>query len=188
MAATHRKGWCGSRLLWLAGAVAAVSGCASAPSSGPEKPTTRGETSYRSVAKDDTRHYQLALGEISTGAVPWDHAAPVYPPTLLDQRLPPRDIAAQLIVNEQGKVSEVRIADEAQADANTRLFDEAVRAAAMQWTFEPLRVSQWASDANGNTHEVSSEARPFSLDYVFHFAWKDGKPVADASAPAGASR
>jgi hypothetical protein len=181
MDAKHRDGWVWFRCLSMAGLGMVLAGCATAPSGRPSKPVTEGDTSYRAVAKDDMQHYQLALGEISTGAVPWDHPAPTYPAALLNERLPPQEIEAQLIVNEEGKVAEVRMADEAQANAQTRLFEEAVRAAAMQWTFEPLRVSQWASDANGNTHEVSSSKRPFSLDYVFRFAWKDGKPVADAS-------
>jgi hypothetical protein len=173
---------------WAGALCVGLAGCASAPSPGSAKPGTEGDTSYRSIAKDDLQHYPLALGQVSTGAIPHEHPAPAYPPTLLDLRLPPREVGARLIVNEEGRVSEVRIDDEARADPDTRLFDAAVRAAAMQWTFEPLRISQWAADANGNTHEVSSEARPFSMDYVFHFAWKDGRPVTDASAPARTSK
>jgi len=184
MHARDRRGW--SNRLPATLAIVLV-GCASAPHPGPARPATESDTSYRQLAKGDMRHYQLALGQISTGAVAWDHPAPVYPAALLDRRLPPQEVTAQLVVNEQGKMAEVRIADEASADAQTRLFDDAVRAAAMQWTFEPLRISQWAADANGNSHEVSSEARPFSLDYVFRFAWKDGKATADASASAPAT-
>jgi hypothetical protein len=183
MDTTHDDGWARHRaVLALTALGMALAGCASQPPQAALKPTTEGDTSYRAVYKDDTKHYQLALGQVSTGAVPWEHPAPVYPEALLAERLPAQEVQAQLIVNEQGKVAEVRMADEAQADPATRLFDEAVRTAAMQWTFEPLRISQWAADANGNTHEVGSEARPFSADYVFLFAWKDGKPVADASA------
>lgn len=167
---------------WPMGLAAAMlAACACVPAAGPHA-TTESDTSYRAVAKGDLTHYELALGEVSTGAVPAEHPAPAYPPSLLGQRLPPQEVEARLVVDEQGRVSEVRIEDEAQADARTRLFDEAVRATAMQWTFEPLRISQWAADADGNTHEVGSQTRPFSLDYVFRFAWRDGRPVADASA------
>ncbi|WP_266151057.1 hypothetical protein [Dyella halodurans] len=147
-----------------------------------------GETSYRERATAGMQHYQLALGEISAGATPLLHPAPVYPPALLAARLPPQEVEALLVVDTEGKVNDVRIADEAQADPQQRLFAQAVRTAAEQWTFEPLRISRWAADANGNPHEVDSEARPFSLHYVFHFAWKDGKPVTDASAPPDAGR
>lgn len=184
MDATHHVIGIGRRRFLLLALGLSLAGCASAPPSLPPKPTTEGDTSYRSVAKGDMQHYQLAMGQISTGAIPWDHPSPIYPVALLDQRLPPQEVEAQLIVDEAGKVSEVRIDNEAQADERSKLFDAAVRAAAMQWTFEPLRISQWAADANGNSHEVSSEKRAFSLDYVFRFAWKDGKPVADASAHA----
>lgn len=175
------------RCLALGALLLALAGCATSATQAA-RPSTQGDTSYRAVEKEDLAHYSLALGEISTGAVPWAHPAPVYPAALLDQRLPPHEVAARLIVNADGKVADVRIDDESQADASTALFDQAVRDAALQWTFEPLRISQWAADANGNSHEVSSEQRPFSLDYVFRFAWKDGHPVTDASAPASASR
>ncbi|QNK03763.1 hypothetical protein H8F01_09245 [Dyella telluris] len=140
------------------------------------------------MARDDIKHYQLALGQVAIGAVPRENPAPGYPAPLLDRRLPPREVEARLIVDETGKVTEVRIADETQADADTRLFDDAVREAALRWVFAPLHVSQWASDADGNEHEVSAEERPFSVDYVFRFAWKDGKPVSDASASAHVTR
>ena len=182
MDAKQQAGWLRASRFLLVGLIVSLAGCAHAPHAISSRPSTEGDTSYRSVAKDDMQHYQLAMGEISTGAIPWDHPSPPYPAALLDQRQPPQEVQATLVVNEAGKVVEVRIANEAQADAPLHLFDQAVRETAMQWTFEPLRFSQWAADANGNSHEVSSEARPFSLDYVFRFAWKDGKPVADASA------
>jgi len=177
-----------ARFLLLGAMFLSLFGCANVPPGGTPRPTTEGETSYRSVAKGDLAHYSLALGQVSTGAVPHDHPPPSYPPALLDQRLPPQEVEARLVVDEAGKVVEVRIEDETQASASVRLFDAAVRSAAMQWTFEPLRISQWAADADGNTHEVSSEARPFSLDYVFRFAWKDGKPVTGTSAVAQSSK
>ena len=188
MDATCRGGWATVRR-WCAGALGlALAGCASTPAPAPARPLTEGDTSYHAVAKGDLEHYQLALGEVATGATPRENPAPGYPSSLLDRRLPPHEVEARLIVDEAGKVTEVRIAEEAQADADTHLFDEAVRAAALQWVFAPLHVSQWASDANGNTHQVGSEERPFSMDYVFRFAWKDGKPVTDASASPHAPR
>ncbi len=172
----------------LTSAALLLAGCASSPSAKPEPFLPIAETSYQARAKDGMQHYQLALGEISTGAVAKHQPAPAYPPELLAARLPPQEIEALLIVGSGGKVSEVRIADEAQADPQQRLFALAVRTAAEQWTFEPLHISRWAADANGNSHEVDGEARPFSVHYVFHFAWKDGRPVTDVSAPADGSR
>lgn len=188
MDATYRGGRSIIRWTCIGGFCVAMAGCATTTPSGPARPSTEGDTSYRTVARDDIKHYQLALGQVAIGAVPRENPAPLYPASLLDRRLPPHEVEARLIVDETGKVTEVRIADEAQADADTRLFDDAVRAAAMRWVFAPLHVSQWASDADGNTHEVNAEERPFSVDYVFRFAWKDGKPVTDTSASPRATR
>jgi hypothetical protein len=172
----------------LVAAAILLAGCATTSSPAPAPPSPQGDTSYRAVARDDMQHDQLALGEISTGAVPSARSAPIYPPALLSSGLPPVEVEALLMVNADGKVSEVRIADEAQADPQRRLFADAVRKAAMQWTFEPLRIDRWAADANGNSHRVDGETRPFSADYVFRFAWKDGKPVTDASASTAGAR
>ncbi|WP_198670274.1 hypothetical protein [Dyella sp. C9] len=176
--------WLGAGSLLLPVLLAA---CASNPSAAPTSPRTGADTSYHAADQGDVAHYELALGQVSSGAVAQDRPPPVYPPSLLDLRLPSREVSARLFVDTQGKVSEVRIEGEAQADAQQRLFDAAVRAAALQWTFAPLTVSQWAADANGNSHVVSSEARPFSVDLVFRFAWKDGRPVTgvDAAVPTG---
>jgi hypothetical protein len=150
---------------------ALLAACASAPS---------GEAGHHAPAM---QHYPLALGEITTGGIPRDRAMPQYPPGLLDARLPPQEVKAALMMDTAGKVSEVRIEGEDLANPQQRQFDDAVRTAVMHWTFEPLRVSQWAADANGNTHDVASQTRPFSQNYVFRFEWKDGKPVTEASAP-----
>jgi len=157
-------------LLAAAAVTALLAACVGAPTGTNGHPST------------SMQHYPLALGEITTGGMPRDHAAPPYPPGLLDARLPPQAVRATLLVDTAGKVSEVRIEGEGQANPQQRQFDDAVRGAVMHWSFEPLRASQWAADASGNAHDVGSQARPFSLDYVFRFAWRDGKPVTEASA------
>jgi len=57
-----------------------------------------------------------------------------------------------------------------------------VRAAVMQWQFAPLRIAHWAADADGNTHEVDSTSKPFSLLYAFRFECHAGKATV-TSAP-----
>ncbi|WP_430391842.1 hypothetical protein [Dyella sp. 20L07] len=165
-----------------------LAACASAPTSpeGPPAPSTQGDTSYRAVTKDGMAHYELSAGQSAAGAVPAEHPAPVYPPALLAARLPAQEVEALLIVDTEGNVSDVRIADEAQADPQRRQFDDAVRAVAKQWMFAPLSISEWTTDAHG-AKQVSSKTRPFSAAYVFRFAWKDGKPVTGASASASVS-
>ncbi|RDI99250.1 hypothetical protein DVT68_10325 [Dyella solisilvae] len=126
------------------------------------------------------QHIPLALGQASTGGDVPSHPLPVYPPTLVTARLPPQEIRARLMVDEQGKVAEVRIDGEPQADAQRRLFAAAVREAALQWIFMPLRTSRWAADAAGNAHDVDSGPQPFSVGYLFRFAWRDGRPLVEA--------
>ncbi|WP_233171811.1 hypothetical protein [Dyella sp. ASV21] len=172
--------WC--RGGWLASTVL-LAACASAPSNtASPRPATEVDAAHRAADRGEVAHYELALGQVSTGAVPREHPAPVYPVALREARLPPQEISARLIVDAQGRVSEVCIDGANPADPLRSPFDAAIRAAALQWTFEPLMVSQWAADANGNTHEVGRQAQPFRFDVVFRFAWKDGKPVTGADA------
>ncbi len=117
------------------------------------------------VEPADTVHYQLAVGEVSSGASLLQRAVPVYPPALLATCPAPTQIQALLVVDKSGHVGEVRVAGEAQSDEPHRLFIAAVRAAALQWQFQPLQFDQWADDADGGRHRVSSQTRPFSAAY-----------------------
>lgn len=73
-----------------------------------------------------------------------------------------------------GKVSEVRVAGEAQAGQLRRPFIIATRTAVMQWRFNPLQVPHEGHDAKGN-FVVVSETRAFSLTYDFRFECHGGK-------------
>jgi hypothetical protein len=138
-------------------------------------PPAHGDASWHAVDAADTKHYQLAMGEVASGATIAQRVAPVYPPDLLGMCPPPQDVQAKLIVDTAGHVGEVRVDNEAQATTDRHRFIEAVRGAARQWTFQPLQVNHWAADADGNSHVVDSATRPFSLDYVFHFACHAGQ-------------
>lgn len=149
-----------------------LAGCAT-PRHRPPPPT--GDASWRVVASPGTVRYQLAMGEVSSGAAPFRRVTPVYPPGLLASCPPPQEVPVLLIVDGQGEVGEVRVTDEAQADAARRAFIGAVRTATLQWQFSPLTVTRWAADADGNSHVVDSETKPFSLTYVFRFECHAGK-------------
>jgi hypothetical protein len=166
-----RPGWLG-----LAGLLTA---CATTPYIAPPSPT--GDASWREVVPPGITRYQLAIGDVSSGATPFDRVKPIYPPTLLAECPAPVEIPVLLIVDQAGKVSEVRVADELRADAQRRPFIAAVRTAALQWRFNPLQVEHWAADANGNTHVVDSATRPFSLTYAFRFACHAGKSAVTSS-------
>jgi hypothetical protein len=136
----------------------------------PEPPAQgTGDATWHAVPPPGITRYTLSMGDISSGANLIDRVAPVYPPGLLVACPAPVEVTALLIVNRSGKVSEVRVAHEADADANQRPFIAATRAAARQWLFNPLLIKHWAADADGNSHVVDSVIQPFSLTYVFRF-------------------
>lgn len=129
-----------------------------------------------------TRHIPLALGQTSTGATPLDHPSPIYPPALQASHLPPQEIEAWLVVDEQGKVSDVRVSGEATAGSNLHQFTAAVREAALRWTFVPWRTHQWAADAHGDAHSVGDQAQPFEVGYLFRFVMNGDVPVVEVHA------
>ncbi len=157
----------------LAAATLVLACCAGAP----PRPDAGGSTSSQR-----TRHIALSLGQTSTGATPLEQPLPIYPAVLRARHPPPREIEARLRVDEQGKVSEVRIRDEAQADPQQREFIGAVREAALRWTFVPWQARLWAADANGDAHSVGDQAQPFEVGYVFRFAMIGDAPVVEVHA------
>ncbi len=157
-------------------------GCAIKPTLPPPAPSATGEASWRAVVPPGTTRYQLALGEVSSGGTPFQRVTPAYPPDLLVRCPPPQEVSALLVVDGQGKAGEVRVVDEARADSSRHAFIDAVRAAASQWQFNPLTINRWAADADGNSHVVDSETKPFSLAYVFRFECHAGKPAVSSTA------
>lgn len=153
----------------------------------PAVPPATGEASWRMVVPEGTTRYQLAMGDVSSGATPFQRVTPIYPATLLVTCPSPREVQALLIVDTSGDVGEVRVDGEAQMDAVQRQFIAAVRTAARQWQFSPLQITHWAADAGGNSHVVDREARPFSLAYVFRFECHAGQAVISSEAAAPGS-
>ncbi len=151
----------------------------------PATPPATGDASWRVKQDADTAHYTLAMGDVATGANVLPAAPPIYPADQLAACPPPVEVEALVIVGGDGKVGEVRVADESRAAANRRSFIAAVRAAVIQWTFAPLKIDHWAADAEGNSHVVDSETKPFSLGYVFRFACHAGKGQVSSNASAG---
>ena len=157
-----------------------LGGCATTQPEPP--PPATGDASWRMEAPPGTVRYQLALGEVSSGATPFQRVSPVYPPGQLASCPPPQEVPALLVIDDKGVVGEVRVAFEAQADPVGRAFIDAVRAAALQWKFNPLQINRWAADADGNSHVVDSQTRPFSLTYIFRFECHAGKSTVSAAA------
>ncbi|MEW9622926.1 hypothetical protein [Rhodanobacter geophilus] len=165
--------------------VLGVAGCASVAAP-PARAPNEGSASYRMLDDGRMAHYQLAIGDTATGATPLRRVQPVYPPDQLAACPPLQEVQVQVIVDEAGKVGEVRAipADDASHAPHWERFYAAVRTAVLQWQFNPLRINHWAADADGNSHEVDSTTRPFSLIYAFRFECRAGKTaVSSASAP-----
>jgi hypothetical protein len=151
----------------------------------PTKPVApsaanQGSSNWHEKADAGTAHYQLAMGQTASGGSPFQRVDATYPPSLLARCPEPVNIDAQVIVDTDGKASEVRMAGEAQADEEHRLFMRAVRDAIKQWEFNPLVIRYWTADAKGEQHYANSETKPFSLNYTFHFECRDGHAVTRA--------
>lgn len=151
-----------------------LTGCASSPRIAP--PPSHDDASWRTTPPPSTTRYHLALGDISTGATLLQRVTPIYPASQLAACLPSQEVQARLSVDKTGKVSDVRgiVIDE--APPPWQQFFAAVRVAALQWRFTPLQIEHWAADANGNTHEVDSDATPFYVVYEFRFECHAGQP------------
>lgn len=161
-----------------------MAGCATVA-----KPLARapneGSTSYHLVDEGQMAHYQLALGDVATGGGTIQRVLPAYPPTQLAACLPVVAVQVQVIVGTTGRASDVRhypVAGDPAAPIPPAFFD-AVRAAVLQWRFAPLQISHWAADADGNTHAVGSDTKPFSLVYAFRFECHAGRATV-SSVPA----
>ena len=60
------------------------------------------------------------------------------------------------------------------AQTNPEQYVNPVRRAVQGWRYTPLTITRWAADADGTSHPVDTEAKPFSLDYVFTFRCEHG--------------
>lgn len=171
----------------LALVVAGLAGCAHDRVRAPERPANQGDASWHAVESPDTAHYQLALGEVSSGGAAFKRVTPVYPAAQLAACPPAVDITAKLIVDTAGRVTEVRPADAASATPAMEPYLDATRKAALQWQFNPLQINHWSADANGESHVVDSQTLPFSRDYAFRFTCHAGQATVSAgdAAPDG---
>lgn len=163
------------RQLAVAFAAMALGACARETARPDKHPANRGDASWHAVEQPDTVHYQLALGEVSSGGKPLARVTPAYPASRLQACVPVVDVIAKLIVDTSGKVTEVRPGNADAAAPGLRPFLAATREAALRWRFDPLQIDHWSADANGGSHVVDSRTEPFSLDYVFRFICHSGR-------------
>lgn len=152
----------------LAAAVLVVSCARTAPK--PSSPPGVGSASYRVADNTGIAHYQLAMGQVAVGATLEAHQPPTYPDAMLASCPPQIELPARVIVGTPGSVDEVRMSPPAAQQA----FANAVRLAVQTWRYTPLTITRWAANADGTSHPVDTETKPFSLDYVFTFRCEHG--------------
>ncbi|UPG95271.1 energy transducer TonB [Luteibacter aegosomatissinici] len=160
-----------------------LAACAHTPSAKPARPAPPprdGKVSYEVIPAGGAGEYHMEEGQSSFGAQAITNDPPAYPSSLIATNLPPIVVRAKVIVDGNGKVSDVRDLDTAAVDASHKAFFAATHDAAMRWTYTPMTIVQEHEDARGNFSETRSTA-PFSLDYAFRFELKDGKPVVSAT-------
>ena len=155
--------------------------CACSHNAKPTATAPETQVAFRlSAAAGQTPRWEMRKGESANIPAMILHEAPTYPREAIALRLPLVIVAAKVIVDPEGKVSEVRIAP-GDTTSSRSLFDEAVRTGVSEWRYVPLTFTRWKDvlDAQGNVIESKPEAierRPFSLDYEFRFELRDGKP------------
>jgi hypothetical protein len=171
-----------TRAIVLLAVAALLAGCAR----DALKPSTEpgvGSASYRTVTDSGLARYSLSMGQVAMGATLEAHDPPTYPGAMLSTCPARVELPARVIVGVQGDVDEVRL-DPPPAQ---RPFADAVRQAVRAWHYIPLTITRWAADADGNSHPVDSESKPFSLDYVFTFRCEHGR-TSVSSGPQQAER
>jgi hypothetical protein len=153
--------------------VGLLGGCATSMPPAPP-PVNDGAVSWKMATDPAQDHYRLKADQTASRVQLLERVSPVYPASLLSLNLPVQEIPVKAIVDEDGKVTEVRATAPTPADDVHRdAFFHAVVDAVQQWRYTPLLIT----DGDGNKSGAATHAMPFSMDYVFRFEIKDGKPV-----------
>jgi hypothetical protein len=145
-------------------------------------PPPETKVDYQTLIDMNASRYELQPEETSNKPVAQAHPAPDYPSAMIALHLAQVTVRAKVIVDAEGHVSDVRIDHPAGLAGYPTAFDAAVRDGVRQWRYTPLQITRWEAvrDAHGNfvdSHAASVTAKPFSLDYAFHFELHDGKPA-----------
>ena len=114
---------------------------------------------------DDERYKRLP-GMTYIPAAPLDNKKPIYPPSLLDRRLPPIKVSVAIIVDDQGVVTSINPTNN---DGIPQEFVDATVEAIKTWGFAPLEKY------DGDKYEQL----PYSETYTFEFKQIDGVPVVE---------
>lgn len=164
-----------AKRLPAAAALLVLAGCAmhAARTGASARPDGAGHTA-KPVAM---QHYTLPMGNISSGGTAIERPLPVYPKSMLVSCPARFDVHVRMDVNRDGRVEHIFGVVLDAAPPHWHVYFPPVQASAMQWRFNPLRVTHWAADVDGNSHVVDSAIKPFKRFYTFQFACHAGKPV-----------
>ena len=127
-------------------------------------------------------------GDSLSGGTVVEQAIPVYPADQLSACPPAQEVEALLIVDKTGRVNEVRVAGKVKAIPSRHEFINAVRTAALQWNFSPLKIDHWSAAPDGNGLLDIGEVKSFSRNYSFRFECRAGKAAVTSgvvASPAG---
>lgn len=154
-----------------------LAACAQVPTPprAPAPPSKDGKVSYEAIPASAEARRKLETHQSAFGAQVVTREPPVYPQALVAENLPPVTIRAKVIIDGEGKVSDVRDLDAA-GDAHHAAFFAACRDATLRWTFTPLTIVEEHEGPHGDISQTRRN-EPFSLDYAFHFELKDGVPT-----------
>lgn len=162
-----------------------LSGCA-APTRVPLDDPREGQVGFAEVDSAVPTETRLVLADNESYQPPLPdagNAAPEYPASLLDQRLPPQSVCVRLAIDEHGAVADTAPVDQGPdclvgMDVESAFYAAAVEAV-KQWRFEPAFRCVFPESSSPDTGcglEGTQEIpQAVSLVYRFVFEQVDGK-------------
>ncbi len=130
----------------------------------------------RMADPEGMQHYKLTPGQSWTRPALRHNPEPVYPPALVTRDLPPVVVVARLSVNKIGRVTAVYISHNDSRSPHRQAFEQAVRDAATQWRFSPMKFTTRIPRSDAPARIIVAP-KPFSMWFKFRFDVVDGKPV-----------
>lgn len=175
---TRLPSCCSAQRVTLAVLLVLLGACTSTPQRAAPAPPPEGLASYGPLTTPGQTRYVLETTQTASPTTLMRWRDPVYPPALVPSRLLPQTLTVRLVIDTQGRVSEVQpLPTYSQVDPRyLEAFLDAVRTCTRGWGFEPLVIYTW-SGPPGRRALVSEERKPYSLDYRFDFSVVDGKAL-----------
>jgi hypothetical protein len=166
-----------TRVYIAAAVIAMLAACQPA-----EVKSDKSSTDSKQANDASTQRYKMTPHQSSFGAQLTTQVPPTYPAALASQNLGPQEVRAKVVVDGEGRVSDVLDFFPKSTDANHAAFFAAVREAALKWQYTPMTVVEQQDTSGGGLREVSRTNKPFSLDYLFRFDVKDSQPTVSTKA------